>query len=555
MASGFSRTVSVARRSWRPALAGQVLAEVRSPKPEAELYVVHSNSESVLIGQSYYLRFDPKLWSAMRPYPPLGALYAAGVLREAGCAVALFDAMLATSEAEWAAALDRERPRIALIYEDNFNYLTKMCLSRMRDAAFAMLALARSRGCTTIVCGSDATDQADAYLAAGADFVITGEGEATLVELAGRLRGRTTTAFAAIQGLVYRAATAAALGDRSSGDNASIVRTPRRPDITALDALPRPAWDLVDVPRYRSIWTARHGSYSMNLVSTRGCPYHCNWCAKPIWGQRYNVRSPESVVAEIAWLHDTYRPDHIWFADDIFGLTPGWLQRFAELVEAAERRLPFKSLSRADLLLRDGEIAALARAGCEMTWIGAESGSQRVLDAMDKGTRVDQIVEATRRLKAAGIRVGFFLQFGYPGEGRDDIELTLAMVRACMPDDIGISVSYPLPGTPFHDRVQATFGDKRNWIDSNDLDPMYEGPFSREFYRALHTVVHKEFRARKAWRDLGVALRQPAVGNGLSAARLPRWRPLGRQAASMVLNAATLPLARHRLERLAQPKA
>ena len=86
----------------------------------------------VLFGQAYFLRFDPKLWEARQPYAPLGALYAAACVRERGYRVALFDAMLAASEAEWAAALDRHRPRFAVIYEDNFNYLSKMCLLRMR---------------------------------------------------------------------------------------------------------------------------------------------------------------------------------------------------------------------------------------------------------------------------------------------------------------------------------------------------------------------------------------------------------------------------------------
>jgi anaerobic magnesium-protoporphyrin IX monomethyl ester cyclase len=246
----------------------------------------------ILFGQSYYLAFDAKLWKAMQPYPPLGTLYAASVLRERGYEVALFDAMLAGSEAEWAAALAREQPRFAILYEDNFNYLSKMCLSRMREAAFTMIGMARDQGATIIVAGSDASDHAQAYLNAGADYVLIGEGEATLSELLDALTGRSTLARAEILGLAY------------VDKRGMPVQTPRRPDIRDLDRLPFPAWDLVDVDRYRRIWLARHGYYSMNMVTTRGCPYHCNWCAKPIWGQRYNVRSPENVVAEMAWLKE-----------------------------------------------------------------------------------------------------------------------------------------------------------------------------------------------------------------------------------------------------------
>ncbi len=482
----------------------------------------------LLFGQSYFLRFDPKLWEAQQPYPPLGTLYAAAVMRREGYSVGLFDAMLAESEADWDAALREKQPRFAVLYEDNFNYLSKMCLSRMREAAFEMTAMAKARGCTVIAGGSDASDHSAAYLRAGADFVLMGEGEETLVELVGRLSGRTAVPFDEIPGLAF-------MRDGREHENR------RRPVINDIDALPFPAWDLVDVEKYRRIWQERHGYYSMNMVTTRGCPYHCNWCAKPIWGQRYHSRAPECVVEELRWLKVTYRPDHIWFADDIMGLTPQWWAGFADAVEAQDARVPFKCLSRADLLIRSEEdVESLARAGCDIVWMGAESGSQRILNAMDKGTKVEQIYEATRRLHAAGIRVGFFLQFGYPGETREDIEATLQMVRDCRPDDIGMSVSYPLPGTKFYNTVHRQLSDKRHWVDSADLEMLYEGPFSTSFYRQLHVVLHKEFRSRRAWDRLRAVARHPA-----------QWRTRhAREAAASLYRMATLPAERARLDRL-----
>src|SRR5690606_22247397 len=125
----------------------------------------------ILFGQSYYLRFDPKLWDAMQPYPPLGTLYAASFIRQRDYDVALFDAMLAESEEEWARALDREQPRYAVLFDDNFNYLSKMCLLRMREAAFTMAGMAKRRGCTVIVCSSDASDHAGRYIEHGADYI------------------------------------------------------------------------------------------------------------------------------------------------------------------------------------------------------------------------------------------------------------------------------------------------------------------------------------------------------------------------------------------------
>jgi radical SAM superfamily enzyme YgiQ (UPF0313 family) len=488
----------------------------------------------VLLGQSYYLRFDPKLWEAQQPYPPLGTLYAASWLRSRGYETGLFDAMLARSEAEWEQALAAHRPPVAVLYEDNFNYLSKMCLLRMRQAAFTMLAMARRSGCLAIAAGADASDHPELYLDQGADFVILGEGELTLGELVDTLSGRSSPPLDEIPGLAFLA-----------GAQKTMVRTPPRPNLRDLDCLPFPAWDLVDIERYRRIWLQKHGYFSLNLATTRGCPFHCNWCAKPIWGQRYSTRSPENVAAELKWLKESYSPDHLWIVDDIFGLKPGWVQRFAELVEENEARTPFKSLNRADLLLRPGEIEALKRAGCDTVWLGAESGSQDILDAMDKGTHVEQIYTAARRLREAGIRTGFFLQFGYPGETLADIQRTLRMVAECDPDDIGISVSYPLPGTPFHEMVRAQLGAQQNWVNSSDLAMLYQGPYSTAFYRQLHQVAHLEFRRRGSRR----ALRQSAAPGGARFRRKqPRWLALARWS----LDTARLPLARLRLKRLAR---
>ena len=205
-------------------------------------------------------------------------------------------------------------------------------------------------------------------------------------------------------------------------------------------------------------------------------------------------------------------------------------------------RIPFKSLNRVDLLLRGKTIPALARAGAKIVWVGAESGSQKVLDAMDKGTQVAQIYEATRQLHAHGVKVAFFLQFGYPGETREDIELTLKMVRDLMPDDIGISVSYPLPGTKFFENVKHELGERANWLDSADLAMLYQGEFRTEFYRQLHTVIHKDYRSRKTWNELRTLVRNPAA-----------LRPLHlKRTAAMIYHRLTLPSAVARLDELAR---
>jgi anaerobic magnesium-protoporphyrin IX monomethyl ester cyclase len=480
----------------------------------------------LLFGQSYYLIFDPKLYAAMKPYPPLGTLYAASAVREAGYDVALFDAMLAQSESEWEQSLEKNQPQIAIIYEDNFNYLSKMCLGRMRQAALTMIDMAKKRDCTVIVCGSDATDHPRIFLDGGADYVLLGEGEESLLALLASLSGQWDTSPEAILGV----------------QSAQTLLPTRRPAMRDIDKLPMPAWDLLNMHHYKEVWQARHGYFSMNLVTTRGCPYHCNWCAKPIWGQRYNVHSPQTIVNQMKHLRDVYGVNHIWFADDIMGLKPNWIENFADLLTAEGVKMPFKCLSRADLLVRGETINGLARAGCEVVWIGAESGSQRILDAMEKGTSVAQIREAAQRLQAVGVGVAFFLQFGYPSETREELSMTLNLVRECMPDDVGMSVSYPLPGTKFYERVKDQLGAQDHWQHSDDLAMLYAGPFSTTFYRQLHITLHKEFRSRKTWRKL--------IGKAPKT-HLIDEKPLSvRDILAMVYHTATLPLARRKLKSL-----
>jgi anaerobic magnesium-protoporphyrin IX monomethyl ester cyclase len=143
-------------------------------------------------------------------------------------------------------------------------------------------------------------------------------------------------------------------------------------------------------------------------------------------------------------------------------------------------------------LMRPDVVSALASAGAEEVWLGVESGSQKVLDAMDQGTRVEDARAATRTLKAYGIRACWFIQLGYPSETWSDILLTRDLIRDERPDEIGVSVSYPLPGTKFHDKVVAELGAQRNWEHTDDLAMLFRGTYSTAFYRQLRDVLHRE---------------------------------------------------------------
>jgi anaerobic magnesium-protoporphyrin IX monomethyl ester cyclase len=193
----------------------------------------------------------------------------------------------------------------------------------------------------------------------------------------------------------------------------------------------------------------------------------------------------------MAYMKRAFEPDHIWFADDIFGFRIDWVLDFAAAARAAGGIVPFTIQTRADLV-SERMADALKDAGCREAWIGAESGSQRVLQSMNKGTTVAEILAARERLKLAGIRVGFFIQLGYLGEQLADILSTRDLLEAARPDEIGVSVSYPLPGTKFYESVKAQLGAKTHWQESNDLEMMFEGTYTSDFYRAIRNLLHDQ---------------------------------------------------------------
>jgi radical SAM superfamily enzyme YgiQ (UPF0313 family) len=414
----------------------------------------------------------------MQPYAPLGTLYAATALAEKGISVAVFDSMLEEPRAKFASVLEKHRPKVVAVYEDDFNFLSKMCLTRMREVAWEIASVARAMKAVVIVHGSDSTDNPHLFLANGFDYVLCGEAEEALALVCSSvLRG---VEIPDVDGVVKRDASG-----RLSGTPVRLARN------AAWAELPAPARDLVDLEPYRAKWIKAHGYFSANMVSSRGCPYHCNWCAKPISGTKFHLRAASAVAEEMRSLKVDAKVEHIWFGDDVFGLDHRWLERFAHEVRTRDASLPFKIQSRADLMT-ERNIRHLKDAGCVEVWMGIESGSQAVLNAMDKGLRLSSIFEARNGLREAGIRACYFLQFGYPGETWSELQQTIALVRETRPDDIGISFSYPLPGTVFYDRVKAQLGQKRNWADSDDLCIMFKAAYNTDFYRAVREALHAE---------------------------------------------------------------
>jgi anaerobic magnesium-protoporphyrin IX monomethyl ester cyclase len=438
----------------------------------------------VTLSHAYFLNYDRKQRERRKPYPPLATLQVATLIRDRGHQVSLFDSMLSEGVKGFEENLARHDPQLCIIYEDNFNFLSKMCLGKMRAAACEMISSAKRRGAMVVVSGSDASDCPDPYLDQGADIVVLGEGIAALLTIVERLDNlphmTSDELTAGLEGIVFKTAS-------------GVVQIPANLAKSRSVPVSMPAWDLVDIDLYRRTWQSAHGFFSLNMASSRGCSFKCNWCAKPIWGNSYIQRDARDVADEMNEIKRRYAPDHIWFADDIFGMRPEWISRFAFHVRNLGASIPFTIQSRADLL-GDKAVGALRDAGCMEIWIGAESGSQKILDAMDKGTTVGEVQAARKRLRKAGIRACFFIQLGYLGETLSDILDTRRLVRESIPDDIGVSVSYPLPGTKFYEKVSANLGSKVNWDESNDLAMMFQGTYNSDFYRTVRDLLHDENR-------------------------------------------------------------
>ncbi|MHB8579868.1 MAG: B12-binding domain-containing radical SAM protein [Ignavibacteriaceae bacterium] len=448
----------------------------------------------ILLGQSYFRILDEKEQKRNMPYPPLGSLYAATVLKGMGHEVIFYDAMLSSGVNDFISKISYLKPDLLIIYDDEFNYLTKMCLSKMRDSAIASIKWAKKLYIPVLVYSSDATDFPAEYYKAECDAIIYGEGEETLKEVIKAFEeGSFLNDRDEIAGLKFI-------------KNGLVCITPSRKLIDNLDLIPDPDYSFVNIEAYRNIWLNSHGYFSMNISTTRGCPYSCNWCAKPLYGRTYSSRSPKNVTDQIKFLKENYFIEHLWITDDIFGLKTNWIKEFSVELEKADIRVPYKCLSRPDLLLKGDTLYDLKESGCKTIWIGAESGSQKILDAMDKGTTVKQIYHAANKAHELGIEIAFFIQFGYLDENWEDIKLTRKMIIENLPDDIGISVSYPLPGTKFYQKVNRFMNDKTNWTDSDDLDTLFNGYYGRNYYKLLHRFVHNEYRLIKIikgiiWKD------------------------------------------------------
>lgn len=439
----------------------------------------------LLLANPYLLAADPEEQRIMRPHPPLGLLYLSSHLKQRGIDVSVFDGTFQTLAA-FRSLVRQKRPPVVGIA---VNMMTKR-------SALQMIAASREAGARVIVGGPDPPYYADEYLDEGADVVVIGEGEQTLEEVLRVVRqGRDSDDLSAVAGVVFR----------RGGET---VRTPARALLPDLDRQPWPDRAAIDLHQYLDAWKARHGFNTVSLITARGCPYTCTWCSRSVFGLSHRRRSPANVADEVEAIADRYDPDRLWYADDVFAIHRGWTLSYATELERRGLRLPFECISRAERI-DDAVADALETMGCWRVWIGSESGSQRVLDAMERRTIVERVRETADKLQRRGIEVGMFIMLGYDGERVSDLRATIEHLKKTSPDVYLTTVSYPIRGTAYYERVSKRLVARTPWRERTDRDLVVRGRPTRRYYDFARRWIAGEVSRHAHWqqRRYGAAAR------------------------------------------------
>jgi len=421
-----------------------------------------------LLTHGFFLDEDPRELQIMKPYAPLGILYLASHLRARNFEVEVFDTTF-SSRPDLEKILASEPPSVLGIYA---NLMT-------RGSVVRILRAAKEMGWKTVVGGPEPGAYAAEYLGAGADAVVIGEGEATMEELLPALGSNSPEQLGSVNGIAFR------------GEDGRVRYTPPRAQIPDIDRQPWPSRESISIERYLETWRQHHGAGSVSMITARGCPYECQWCSHEVYGKTHRRRKALSVVDELEWILQRYDPDLLWFADDVFTIHHGWLAQFAAEMQRRGLSIPLECISRADRI-NERVADLLAEMHCFRVWIGSESGSQRVLDAMHRGVTVEQVRTAIKLCKLRGIETGMFLMWGYEGEEWDDIQATIEHVKVSNPDIFLTTVSYPIRGTAYFERVQDRLVGPADWGQGSDRDFQIRGRHSRRYYQNVDRLLRAE---------------------------------------------------------------
>ena len=423
---------------------------------------------SLLFTHAYYLSDDLKEQKIMKPYPPLGLLYVSAYLKSKNIANDVFDTTFSSIEKQLE-FIENKKPKIICMYT---NLMTKIEVIKL----IKTLKTEKFNFPKIVLGGPDVSYNVENYLKAGADFLVIGEGEETTYELYNAIINNEN--YSNIDGIAFL-------------ENNEVIQTNPRVKFKELDELPLPNREAINMQNYLDTWKNNHGQSSMTISTQRGCPYTCKWCSTAVYGQSYRRRPAEQVAEEMKMLKEKFNPDALWFVDDVFTVSHKWLIAFREEVLKQDAIIPFECITRAERL-NDEILELLKEIGCFRIWIGAESGSQKIIDLMDRRVDVNVVKEAIQKTNALGMETGTFIMLGYPGETEEDISETIQYLKDANPTLYTITVAYPIKGTSLYNEIESKITSETDWETSTDREIEFERTYSKKFYKyAVSKVVNE----------------------------------------------------------------
>lgn len=435
----------------------------------------------ILLTHGYFLEEDAKEQQIMRPYPPLGLLYISAYLEQYGFPNTVFDSTFQSLE-KLKQTLLLHRPGMIGIYT---NLMTKLNVLKIIRFIRAEPLLSATK---IILGGPEVRNHKEKFLQSGADVIVFGEGEDTMLDLAKAFSSAVTPDLRDLQGVAFKYEN-------------DILVMPDRILIRDVNQLPFPNRKKIDLQLYFDVWKKKHGISMINLNTMRGCPYSCKWCSRAVYGTSYRRRSPKLVVDEIVWLQENYTFDMIWFVDDVFTINHKWLAEFVQEIAERNVKVCYEVISRADRVTED-VLELLKQSGCFRVWIGAESGSQKIIDAMDRRVKVEQVRETIRSVKSHGMEAGTFIMLGYPGEEENDIKETLHHLKYANPDHYTVTIAYPIKGTPLYGEVENIFTEDLAWESTTDRDIDFKRTYKRAYYNHAIQWINYEMLYKRSRKNL-----------------------------------------------------
>jgi anaerobic magnesium-protoporphyrin IX monomethyl ester cyclase len=425
----------------------------------------------IVLTHGYFLQDDEREKAIMKPYPPLGILYLSAYLEEKNIGHAVFDTTFSARE-KFNEYLLEKKPSILAIY---INLMTKVNVLKTIQFVRSQPSLQHTK---IVLGGPDVRYNKEQLLHNGANFLVIGEGEETFYELVTSLHNNQP--HQGIAGISFKL------------DDGTIVINPERSLRKNLDELPIPNRKKINLNAYLETWKKHHGFSSVTVSTMRGCPYSCHWCSRGVYGKSYRRRSPQSVVDEMKLIQQQYNPDNIWFVDDVFTVSHKWLEEFTLLVEEQNLQFNYECITRADRL-NEEVIQFLKRSGCFRVWIGAESGSQKIIDLMDRRVDVKVVQQMINAAQKAGIQAGTFIMLGYPTETEEDIKQTLQHLKKSNPHYFTITITYPIRGTELFEEVEAVSNaNEINWAENTDRDIDFKRTYNKKYYNhAVSWIVNE----------------------------------------------------------------